>query len=315
MGLDTPLTWHPSRHDQCPEGLAATAVPGHLIVIGLHRPGFRQLTLYLLTTLIDRHTASAQELAQLYAQRWQIELCLRNQSPDGSRFLECHADMVRKEWLSGLIAYKYYSLGHGQHRRFGADSRAGFVVQPSPRTPAGLVPPRVGAPAQSSGFEVTAQSNRQSSPAQAAQAPPSPEPFEPSARISPNSMPPGKSPARDSPKPGNFPSGIGQETGPSPRDHARPGRPSVRPRAEHPPIFIPLPLLSRAVSDPRIRIVEQTSCLLLTGFQPGHLSRAICARRRYNRGRARRGVHRRALALKQPPPFASDSSPRESRNQ
>jgi len=106
-GLDALVTWHPSRHDQCPEGLEPTPVLGRLIVICLERPGFRQITLYLFTTLVDQQTYSAQALAQLYGQRWQIELCLRYikvQMDLG--FLECHsADMVRKEWLSGLIAY------------------------------------------------------------------------------------------------------------------------------------------------------------------------------------------------------------------
>jgi len=107
VGLDMLLTWNPSRHDQCPEGLEPNPVDGRLIVICCDRPGFRQVTLYLFTTLVEQQTYSAAALAKLYAQRWQIEICLRYikvQMDLG--FLECHsADMVRKEWLSGLIAY------------------------------------------------------------------------------------------------------------------------------------------------------------------------------------------------------------------
>src|SRR5204863_2915851 len=62
---------------------------------------------YLFTTLVDHQTYAAEALAQLYGQRWQIELCLRYiKAQMDLGFLECHsADMVRKEWLSGLIAY------------------------------------------------------------------------------------------------------------------------------------------------------------------------------------------------------------------
>jgi hypothetical protein len=105
--LDTLVTWHPSHHDQSPEGLERAPVPGRLIVICCERPGFRQVTLYLFTTLLDPQIYSAQALAKLYAQRWQIELCLRYiKAQMDLGFLECHsADMARKLWLSGLIAY------------------------------------------------------------------------------------------------------------------------------------------------------------------------------------------------------------------
>jgi hypothetical protein len=106
-GLDALLSWSPTRHDQCPEGLTPIPVPGRLVVLRVKRPGFRPLTLYLFTTLRDPIQCPAQELAQLYAQRWQIELCFRyikTQMELG--FLGCQsAEMARKEWLAGLIAY------------------------------------------------------------------------------------------------------------------------------------------------------------------------------------------------------------------
>ena len=106
-GLDLLVTWHPSSHDQCPEGLEATPVPGRLLVIRCDRPGFRQVTLYLFTTLVDQKTYSAEALAKLYGQRWQIELSLRYiKAQMDLGFLECRsAEMARKTWLSGLIAY------------------------------------------------------------------------------------------------------------------------------------------------------------------------------------------------------------------
>lgn len=106
-GLDVVFTWSPSRHDQCPEGLSAEPIQGRLLAVRIQRPGFHPFTLYLFTTLVDGQTCSAEALAQLYGQRWHIELCLRYvKTQMDLGFLECHsAEMVRKEWMAGLIAY------------------------------------------------------------------------------------------------------------------------------------------------------------------------------------------------------------------
>ena len=76
-GLDALLGWSPSSHDQCPEDLPRSPLPGRLVAVRLQRPGFRPITLYLFTTLQDQSQASAQDLAQLYGERWQVELCFR----------------------------------------------------------------------------------------------------------------------------------------------------------------------------------------------------------------------------------------------
>jgi putative transposase len=106
-GLDARLSWSPSNHDQCPEGLSGIPVAGRLVVVRIERPGYRPMTLYLFTTLQDQLKCSAQELAQLYGERWKVELCFRYvKTQMDLGFLECHsADMVHKEWLAGLIAY------------------------------------------------------------------------------------------------------------------------------------------------------------------------------------------------------------------
>ena len=106
-GLDAPLSWWPSRYDQCPDGLNPLAVQGRLLVVRVERPGFRRQTLYLFTTLVDPLKCPAQQLVQLYAQRWNIEVCFRYiKAQMELGFLECHsADIARKEWLVGLIAY------------------------------------------------------------------------------------------------------------------------------------------------------------------------------------------------------------------
>jgi Transposase DDE domain len=106
-GLDVPLVWTPSPQDQCPERWSRDPVPGRLLALRVHRPGFPPLTLYLFTTLTEAQTYSAQALVQLYGQRWRVELCLRFVKTEMElNGLDCQsADMARKEWLAGLIAY------------------------------------------------------------------------------------------------------------------------------------------------------------------------------------------------------------------
>lgn len=106
-GLDVRFTWEPSRHDQCPEGLPPTPVAGRLIVVRVARRGFRTVILYLFTTLREAQRCPAEKLAQLYGQRWHVELDLRYvKTQMDLGFLECQsAEMGRKEWRAGLIAY------------------------------------------------------------------------------------------------------------------------------------------------------------------------------------------------------------------
>ncbi len=114
-GLDLPINWVPTRHDQCPAGLDPIPVPGRLIAVRVTPRGFRAFTLYLFTTLLDPLQCPASELAQIYGLRWNIELCFRYiKAQMDLGFLECHsAEMVRKEWLAGLIAYNLirYTMG------------------------------------------------------------------------------------------------------------------------------------------------------------------------------------------------------------
>lgn len=106
-GLDARLCWTPSAHDHCPEGVAPDPVEGRLLAVRVQRPGYRSLTLYLFTTLLDPAQCPVQQLAQLYAQRWNIELDFRYiKAQMQLGFLEAHsADIARKEWVAGLIAY------------------------------------------------------------------------------------------------------------------------------------------------------------------------------------------------------------------
>lgn len=106
-GLDARLSWAPSAHDQCPAGITPEPVEGRLLAVRVQRRGHRPLTLYLFTTLLDPAQCPAEPLAQLYAQRWNIELDFRYiKAQMQLGFLEAHsADIARKEWVAGLIAY------------------------------------------------------------------------------------------------------------------------------------------------------------------------------------------------------------------
>jgi hypothetical protein len=106
-GLDVPMRWVPTRHDQCPADLTPTPVAGRLLAVRVAPAGFRSFTLYLFTTLRDPQRYPAAELAQIYDHRWYIELCFRYLKTQMELdVLECRsAAMARKEWLAGLIAY------------------------------------------------------------------------------------------------------------------------------------------------------------------------------------------------------------------
>jgi hypothetical protein len=105
--LDLALTWSPTAHDQVDPGLSKEPVLGRLLIIKAPRRGFRPLTLYLFTTLTDPHAYPPQRLLELYGWRWQVELNFRSikttMQMDQSEAKS--ADMVRKEFYAGLMAY------------------------------------------------------------------------------------------------------------------------------------------------------------------------------------------------------------------
>jgi hypothetical protein len=105
--LDLALRWSPTSHDQADAGLLRLPVPGRLVIIQAQRKGYRAQTLYLFTTLTDGLTYPPQRLLQLYGWRWQVELDYRTlkstMQMDQSETKS--ADMVRKEFYAGLMAY------------------------------------------------------------------------------------------------------------------------------------------------------------------------------------------------------------------
>ena len=77
------------------------------IKVTVNQPGFRVNTFYMVTTLLDAEDYPANALADLYFQRWNVELFFRDiKTTMGMDILRCKTpDMVRKEVLMHLIVY------------------------------------------------------------------------------------------------------------------------------------------------------------------------------------------------------------------
>lgn len=113
LGHDDHLvTWR--KPASCPEGFDAqefAALPAELTLRELRvcvtTPGFRVRWLAVVTTLLDPLQFSAQDVANLYRQRWQAELDLRSiKAVMQMDVLRCKTpDMVRKEIWAHLLAY------------------------------------------------------------------------------------------------------------------------------------------------------------------------------------------------------------------
>jgi hypothetical protein len=104
---DYALEWKPTKHDKLDPDSSNAPLKGRLLVMRLERRGFATQLLCLFTTLCDRAEYPAAELVRLYGLRWHIELNLRylKTQMDMEQLEVQSADMVRKEWLAGLMAY------------------------------------------------------------------------------------------------------------------------------------------------------------------------------------------------------------------
>jgi hypothetical protein len=77
------------------------------IKVTVEQSGFRVTTFYIVTTLLDPQIYPASEIAELYLQRWDVELFFRDiKTTMGMDILRCKTPaMVRKEILMTFIAY------------------------------------------------------------------------------------------------------------------------------------------------------------------------------------------------------------------
>ena len=89
-------------YDQMPATLQLREVH-----VQVHQPGFRVESLIVVTTLTDAATYSQDDIAELYHQRWLVELDLRAiKISVGMDVLRCQSpDMIRKEIWTCLLAY------------------------------------------------------------------------------------------------------------------------------------------------------------------------------------------------------------------
>ena len=88
------------------EGLPETLMLRQ-IKVTVNQPGFRVSSFYIITTLLDAEDYPARELADLYFQRWDVELFFRDiKTTMGMDILRCKTpSMIRKEILMHFIAY------------------------------------------------------------------------------------------------------------------------------------------------------------------------------------------------------------------
>lgn len=77
------------------------------IKVTVNNPGFRTKGFYITTTLLDAGQYPAEELAELYFKRWDVELFFRDiKTTMGMDILRCQTpEMIRKEILMHFIAY------------------------------------------------------------------------------------------------------------------------------------------------------------------------------------------------------------------
>jgi hypothetical protein len=103
-----------SKSPTCPKACsrrAYAALPGHLtlreITFGLIGQGCRPRQITLITTLLDPVQYPAADLAALYRQRWQIEVCFRDlKCSQGLRQVRAQTLLgVRKELLAQILLY------------------------------------------------------------------------------------------------------------------------------------------------------------------------------------------------------------------
>ena len=109
---DAIFLWH--RPLQCTKNMTReelAALPQTLLVRILRfrvtQPGFRTESVTLVTTLLDPAAYPPEALAQLFYQRWAIELCFRNiKSTMGMEMLSCKSPtMIEKEILMFFITH------------------------------------------------------------------------------------------------------------------------------------------------------------------------------------------------------------------
>jgi hypothetical protein len=102
-----PQNWERRYLPQCLWKAILPELPVRILRYSLRRAGFRSRSLTLVTTLLDPQLYPAEELALLYARRWQIELWFRDiKTSMGMEVLRCQSPkMIHRELEMFFIAY------------------------------------------------------------------------------------------------------------------------------------------------------------------------------------------------------------------
>lgn len=125
---DHVVTWQrPERPEWMDEETYAT-IPATLqlreILVEVHESGFRVEKLVVVTTLLDAECYPAEDVAQLYHYRWNVELDIRTLKGSlAMDHLRCHSpEMVRKEiwmaWLGYNLTRKSIAQAALKHGKF-----------------------------------------------------------------------------------------------------------------------------------------------------------------------------------------------------
>jgi hypothetical protein len=106
-GTDCRVQWKHSRKDQIHDDMSSSPIEGRLIYVHLQRKGFRSLSLYLFTTLIDVQRYPLESLVELYGFRYHVEFDLRyvKSTLQMDLLTGKSVDIVKKELHAGLLAY------------------------------------------------------------------------------------------------------------------------------------------------------------------------------------------------------------------
>ncbi len=101
------LSYSEEEWSELPEGLLMRQIR-----VRVNNPGYRAKDFYIVTTLTDPMQYPSQDIAELYIQRWDVELFLRDlKTTMGMDILRCKTPaMVEKEILMHLIVYNCIRL-------------------------------------------------------------------------------------------------------------------------------------------------------------------------------------------------------------
>lgn len=104
---DHEVLWSPSAKDKLLPYCRRQPIQGRLLIARIKRKGFRSQSLCLFTNLPKAEDYPLDQLVGLYGLRWHVELNLRYLKTQMEMVqLEAKsANMAKKEWLAGLLAY------------------------------------------------------------------------------------------------------------------------------------------------------------------------------------------------------------------